>query len=162
MSVGELPMTGQPYMLILLACLLNLPVADSSMADEVKDDTAQKCITTRRIKSTEILDDRNILFHTIGKDVYHNILPRRCNGLARSGAFSYRTTGGRLCDIDTIRVLETFSEMPGRSCRLGVFHPISKEDVPAVREGPDEPSEAKPLPPAEVEEIEPEADESRR
>ena len=162
MSVGELPMTRQPYVLILLACLLNLPAADSSMADEVKDDTVRKCITTRRIKSTEILDDRNILFHTIGKDVYHNILPGRCNGLARSDAFSYRTSGGRLCDLDTIRVLETFSDMPGRSCRLGVFHRISKEDVPAVREGPDQPSETKPLPPAEVEDIEPEADESRR
>jgi len=162
MSVGELPMTRQPYVLILLACLLNLPAADSSMADEVKDDTVLKCITTRRIKNTEILDDRNILFHTVGKDVYHNILPRQCRGLARAGSFSYRTSSGRLCDIDTIRIFEPYSNMPGLSCRLGSFHLISKDDVPAIREGPDNPPEAEPLPPAEVEDIEPEANESRR
>lgn len=161
MSDGEIVMTRQPYLLILLACLLNLPVADSSMADEVKDDTVRKCISTRRLKNTEVVDDRNILFHMIGKDVYHNILPRQCHGLARSGSFSYRTSGGRLCDIDTIRVFEPFSNMPGLSCRLGSFHPISKDDAAAIREGPDNPPEAEPLPPAEVEDIEPEADESR-
>lgn len=155
-------MVKQLYVPLMLACLLNLPVADSSMADEVDDETVRKCISTRRLKSTEVVDDRNILFHMVGKDVFHNILPIQCRGLARSGSFSYRTSGGRLCDIDSIRVFEPYSNMPGLSCRLGVFHLIGKDDVPAIREGPDQSSETEPLPPAEVEDIEPEADESRR
>ena len=162
MSNGELAMTRQIYVLILMTSLLTLPVAETSMADEVKDDSVRQCISTRRLKNTEVVDDRNILFHMIGKEVYHNILPRQCRGLARSGSFSYRTSSGRLCDIDSIRVFEPFSNMPGLSCRLGSFRLISKDDVAAIREGPDNPPEAEPLPPAEVEDIEPDADESRR
>ena len=159
MRVGEFPMTRQPYVLILLACLLNLPAAESSMADEIKDDTVRKCITTRRIKSTEVLDDRNILFHTIGKDVYHNILPKQCKGLAKTGLFSYGAMAGSICDRDAIRILEDNSGMPGRGCLLGYFYKITKEDLPSIFENRNRPIQTGPLAPAEVEDVTEEADE---
>ena len=158
---GEEFMNRQTFAMSLLGCMLYLPAADFSIADEVEDESVRKCINTRQIRSTEVVDDRNILFYTSGKTVYHNILPRQCHGLARSGSFSYRIATGRLCNVDTIKVLDTYSRIPGMSCSLGVFHQISKDDVPAILEGPGDPSEAEPLPPAEVEDIEPESVESR-
>ncbi len=151
-------MTKQIYMLLLLACLLNLPAAVSSMADEAKEDSARNCITTRTLKKTEVVNDLNILFFMSGKTAYLNILPRQCKGLSRYRRFSYRTTAGSLCNLDTIQVVSG-SGFPGRSCRLGYFHPVNKEDALAVIEGPRKPQKSKPLPPAEVEDMTGESDE---
>lgn len=153
-------MSKQTLAMTLLGCMLYLPAADLAMADEVKDESVRKCINMRQIRSTDVVDDRNILFYTSGKTVYHNILPKQCKGLARAGSFSYRIATGRLCDLDTIKILDTYSSIHGISCPLGVFHQISKDDVPAILEGPGDPTETEPLPPAEVEDINPESGES--
>lgn len=139
-------------MLILLAGLLNLPAADSSLADEVRDEGPRNCLTTRRITKTIIVNDLNILFLVTGKTAYLNILPKQCIGLSRYQRFSYRTTAGSLCNLDTIRII-TGSGYPGRSCVLGSFHPVDKEDALAVIEEPRRPPEANPLPPADVEDV---------
>ncbi len=151
-------MTKQIYMLILLACLLNLSAAVPSMADEAKDDSARNCITTRTLKKTEVVNDLNILFFMSGKTAYLNILPRQCKGLSRYRRFSYRTTAGSLCNLDTIQVVSG-SGFPGRSCRLGYFHPVNKKDALAVIEGPRKPQRPEPQPPAEVEDMTGESDE---
>ena len=145
-------MTKQIYMLILLACLLNLPAADSSLADEVKDEGPRNCLTTRRITKTIVVNDLNILFLVTGKTAYLNILPKLCKGLSRYQRFSYQTTAGSLCNLDTIQVIRG-SGFPGRSCVLGSFHPVDKEDALAVINEPRRPPEAKALPPAEVEDV---------
>ena len=60
-------------------------VEESIMADaqNVKD-----CVSIRRIDRTEIIDDRTIVFHMIGKEIYLNKLPRRCPGLRSAGTYS--------------------------------------------------------------------------
>ncbi len=160
-SEVELTMIKQKYMLISLACLLNPSAAVSSSADEVKVEVARKCINTRIVKRTEVVDDLHILFFMRGKTVYLNILPRQCKGLSRDRRFSYRTSMGRLCNLDSIRILQDsgIGLQEGRSCRLGYFHPIAKEDIPAIIAGPDKLPERVPLPPAEIEDITVETDE---
>ncbi len=145
-------------MLLLLAGLLNLPAALPSLADEVKDDNTRRCITTRNLKSTRVVNDLNILFYMVGKTVYHNILPRQCKGLARYGSFSYRTTAGSLCSSDSIQILQGNSALGGRHCRLGSFHRITKEDADEIIKGPDRPPMLNPPPPADVEDIIKESD----
>jgi len=157
-SVAEHTMTKQIYMLISLAWLLNLPAADSSMADEVKDNRPRTCITTRRITSSEVVNDLNIIFFTSGNTAYLNILPRQCKGLSRYRRFSYRTTAGSLCDLDTIQIIRG-GDFPGRTCRLGPFHPVPKEDALAIFERPGKPPEPEPQSPAEVEDVIEESDE---
>ncbi len=152
-------MTKQLCMLILVAGLLNLSAAVSSMADEVKDEDARNCISTRTLKSTAVVDDLNILFFKVGKTVYHNILPRQCKGLSRYRIFSYTTLSGSLCNFDTIQVLDRHGRQ-GRSCRLGYFYAITIEDVPGIIEMSRRPLEAEPQPPATAEEIIVEPDES--
>ena len=158
-GVGEQTMTKQIYIPILLACLLNLPATDSSMADEVKDDDARRCISTRTLKKTAVVDDLNILFFKVGKTIYHNILPRQCTGLSRNRMFSYSTLSGSLCEFDTIQVLDGFG-VEGRTCRLGYFQPITLEDIPALVNGPPRSAEPQPLPPAKTEDVISETDES--
>jgi hypothetical protein len=145
-------MTKQIYMPILLACLLNLPAAVPSMADEVEEEGPRNCLTTRRITKTIVVNDLNILFLVTGKTAYLNILPNQCKGLSRYRRFIYRTTAGSLCNLDTIQVV-TGSSYPGRSCVLGSFHPVDKADALAVMEQPPARPDATSLPSAEVEDI---------
>ena len=115
----------------MLACLPTLLAAVPLLADEVKVEVARKCIGTRAVKRTEVVDDQIILFFTRGKTVYVNVLPRECKGLSRDRRFSYSTSFGRLCKLDRIRILRDSGSglREGRSCRLGSFHPIIKEDI---------------------------------
>ena len=121
-------MTKQNYLLIVMACLLNLSVAASSMADDVKEDNARNCIQTRTLKGTAVVDDRNVLFIKKGNSIYHNLLPRECKGLSRYKQFSYTTTAGSLCNLDTIRVVDGQGR-ESRSCRLGYFYTITTEEL---------------------------------
>ena len=130
-------------MYALALCLVgaNGPLAqdtpDEAPAFELDEDDfaidreGERCIITRNIRNTDILDERTILFRMRGGDYYLNYLRNDCPGLVREERFSYRTTGGRLCQVDTIRVLEQFGGFiqEGMSCGLGVFYPITTEEA---------------------------------
>lgn len=104
--------------------------------EEPFDRTPVECVTTVSIDRTDIIDDQTIIFFMRGKRIFRNYLPRKCPGLAREDRFSYQTTNSRLCDIDTITVLEQFGSrlQPGFTCALGEFHPIAIEEVEALKE----------------------------
>jgi hypothetical protein len=127
---------------------------DEPIIDDVDDDT-RSCINMRTIRRTEVIDDRNILFHMRGQSVYHNILPRQCNGLARENRFSYSTTISSLCSLDSIRILYNgaFGLQEGPGCQLGKFHKISREDAKALAETPVNEPTANPLPMPDPQEV---------
>jgi len=112
-----------------------------AVRDDVLVDVAigepQKCVQTQRIRRTEILDDRTVVFHMKGSVLYLNRLRGRCTGLRRADAFSYDIRTSRLCDIDTIRAVDYFGGVvrPGVACPLGEFQPISEEQLELLREG---------------------------
>jgi len=157
-----LSMSKPLFMLILLACLM---AANPSPADEIADeadDNSTRCINTRRLKSTEVVNDSNLLFYMTGTTVYLNVMPRECKGLSRERRFSYSTTGRNLCSSDAIRILTDSggSLHEGKLCRLGRFYLTSKEEIAAARERGSESPRAKPPAGAEVEEIGTETDEA--
>lgn len=99
------------------------------------------CLALSRIRSTEVLDDTHILFRLYGNTVYLNSLPRRCPRLGVVRSFGYATSLARLCDIDTIAVVDDFGQgLPGVSgrgpvlrgphCGLGKFERVEKVSVP--------------------------------
>src|SRR5262245_17661344 len=119
------------------------------------DRTPADCITTTSIDRTQAVDDRTIQFFMRGKKIYQNYLPRRCPGLQRQNRIMYKTRGSRLCDVDTVTVLEQWAGRlePGFTCLLGSFVPITQEEVDELVRKPDVPRDAiegKPveLPPA--------------
>lgn len=75
----------------------------------------------------------------------------------------YSPTGNRLCDIDTVTVLEDsgFGLTRGFTCSLGKFHPISDADLAELERATDEVGntegggdiEVEPVDPDELEEI---------
>jgi hypothetical protein len=112
--------------------LLSTSSPRAQVDEEEFDRTPRRCVSTARIRNTDILDDRTILFYMRGnKEVYRTYLPRECPGLERNDRFSYQTQNGQLCDSDTITVLEQFgaSLSPSFTCRLGDFFPITREEA---------------------------------
>lgn len=139
-----------------LLCLLTIPPAlADEIVDELDDVNAKNCIRMRSIQNSRIMDDRNIIFVMAGSKNYHNILPRECHGLKREGRFSYASTSGSLCNLDTIRILYQGGTglQEGNACRLGMFHLISDEDVDALMDKTIEPLQAEPIPLPEPEDI---------
>jgi len=148
-------MTKHAYILILLSGLLVSPAFADEEDDQSDEYQGEKCISTRTLKRTEVVDDHHILFFMNGNKVYLNSLPRQCNGLSRDRRFSYSTTSRNLCSFDSIRILSDFGNgiSQGRSCRLGRFHLTSIEEVEAARERGQEPPPVKAPAGADVEEI---------
>lgn len=97
----------------------------------------ERCITLNRVDRTEVIDDRTLIFHMRGGDIFLNHLARECPGLKREERFMYSPTGNRLCDVDTVTVLEQwgFGLTRGFTCSLGEFHPISDTDLEDLRRG---------------------------
>ena len=116
------------------------PVYELDEEDFAIDREGERCISTRNIRDTDILDERTILFRMRGGDYFVNYLRNDCPGLVREERFSYRSSGGRLCQVDMIRVLEQFGGFiqEGMSCGLGVFYPISEEEAEFLALEPEE------------------------
>ena len=127
------------------------------------DRAPERCIYLNRVDSTEVLDDRTIIFHVQpGRQIFLNHLARECPGLQREQRFMYSPTGNRLCEIDTITVVEqAFGGLTrGFTCGLGNFHPITREELAMLksRNGSEESQGAPSERPGEfdIEELDPE------
>ena len=100
-------------------------------------ESQERCIQTRRIRRTEVLDDKHIALD-MGRDEYYIIqFAHRCHGLRRNTAVIYETTvSNRLCAMDTVR--GTYGTgggvMPGPRCSVPGFQKVTKEQVVALKE----------------------------
>ncbi len=117
-----------------------LVMSDPAIADEgdttATEDTAELCVNIRRIKRTDVVDERNILFYMNGGKIYVNTLPRNCNGLRFNDGIMYETSLFELCNVDVITVLRRMGGIgfsPFGSCGLGKFRPITREEVIALK-----------------------------
>lgn len=91
----------------------------------------ERCVSLNRVNRTEVIDDRTLIFHMRGGGIYLNYLERECPRLAAEERFAYSPTGNRLCNVDSITVLERwgFGFTRGFTCQLGDFHPISEVEL---------------------------------
>ena len=114
---------------------LSLPgLADSDAAEEELPIGTVNCIRIESIRNTRIHDDSTILFYMAGGKAYVNNLPHRCPGLRMAGSFAYKTSTRSLCNVDTITVIRTgMGGMQGPRCGLGMFKPITPEEIDLLR-----------------------------
>lgn len=86
------------------------------------------CINTNQIRSTKVVADNVIDFRMTGNKMYRNTLPHGCPSLLSEERFSMRVQTGRLCSVDTIRVLHSYGGglEEGAGCGLGKFQPMEK------------------------------------
>ena len=118
------------------------------------------CVSLIRIRRTDIVDDNNILFYMNDGLIYQNQLPNRCPGLRINDSFSYRTSLTRLCNVDVITVLRNSAGglTRGVSCGLGMFQPITEDEVVVLKAGTVEVDED--AVEAELEPVKPKSEES--
>ena len=103
--------------LLIPACLLAISAYTQSEIEEIE---TQRCIATRQIKSTVVVDDSNVLFFMRSNNIYHNRLPEACKGLLRYKTFSYRQIAGRVCESDLINVHRSNDPSIIRNCKIGI------------------------------------------
>ncbi|MDT8319592.1 MAG: DUF6491 family protein [Xanthomonadales bacterium] len=133
-------MNARNMLILIASSLLAVPAAaeEKKMNSDLEfvSGPPEQCVSLIRIDRTEVLDDQNILFHMRGDDIYLNHLPHRCPNLGFEESFMYRTSLNQLCNVDIITVLNDigFGFSPGPSCGLGLFYPVSEEDVSRMRE----------------------------
>jgi hypothetical protein len=111
-----------------------LAVADTTRvaAQDDSASVAQTCIYRTGIDHTRVLDDRNILFFMHNRTKYRNTLLGTCPGLRAENHFIYgQDMANSLCKGNVINVLayEFGSATRGASCWLGMFQPLSDDEV---------------------------------
>jgi len=127
MTLSKMPL------LLLLVALARLGFAqdDEEHADDIEERNldAVQCVRINDIDNIDIVDSDTLIFRMRGDTVYRNDLPHRCPGLRSDDTLMYRSSVGRLCNIDIVTVLEDwgFGFAPGASCGLGMFQPITEE-----------------------------------
>ena len=117
---------------MLIAAALPVAACTAQMDDSQRDirapaatviGAAESCVSTNRIRSTEVQDDYTIDFVMTGGDRYRNTLPNRCNALGFGRSIAYSTSTGRLCDVDIVDVIDSSGTRMG-TCALGEFVPV--------------------------------------
>ena len=127
--------------MVFCICVAFSGPATAAPKDEPTSTEAVRCLNLARIQDTDVLDDHRIVFKTSGHKMYLNELPRKCPGLRTNEPYLVRTTLDRLCDLDTITMLHRggFGFMPGASCGLGKFQPVTEAQVEMVKAEIDRP-----------------------
>jgi hypothetical protein len=119
-----------------------LSLGMAAAQDGEDSDEPVRCVSMNSIRSTKVLDDQRVLFVQSKDKVFLNRLDRECLGLFRNGTFTYKVQSGarhaRLCDTDSITVLETTGR--GLNCGLGLFEPLSQAEVDNLIAGPRSPA----------------------
>ena len=128
----------------LLAPLLQTALAHAAEDDDTS--VAQTCIRHNQLRRTKVLGDRNIVFVTRDGAIYNNELPRQCPSMRRNSLVNYAVDGGNMCAGDSFQVLWQVgtSYMPAFVCQLGMFAPISEDEMTDLEALTEERSERKP------------------
>ncbi len=150
--------TRSPRPLLLLAAMLGAAVqVGSAVAVEEKEQakTATACLQRTEIRSTKVLDGRNVLLTLRNRSTYRSQLAKQCPGLRRGMAMSLTYSDNKLCAGSTFTVLmragastnstsvtvpgsnEHISVqgpafVPGATCQLGMFTPITEDEINAI------------------------------
>ncbi len=138
---------------LLITAVLGTGQAGVASAGDEATSVATACLRRADIRSTKILDDRNVLFITRERATYNNQLVRQCPGMRRNSAMSFTyANNGKLCAGSTFTVLyrsgASTNTTPytnpvtnehialqgpafviGPSCQLGMFGPVSEDEV---------------------------------
>jgi hypothetical protein len=142
---------------LLLAAVLGAAaqVGSAVAVEEKEAKTAAACLRRTEIKSTKVLDARNVLVTMRDRSTYRSQLAKQCPGLRRGSAMSLTYSDNKLCAGSTFTVLmragastnstsvtvpgsnEHLSVpgpafVPGAVCQLGIFTPISDDEINAL------------------------------
>ena len=113
--------------------------------------TTSACVARPNVRRMQIVDSQNILFVMRDKTTYRNALARQCTGLRRDSQISLTASDSQVCAGTNFQVLIRVgsgsnsesvllpgggtmsvprpSFVPGPTCTLGAFTPITEADA---------------------------------
>ena len=89
LDTGDIAVIYLHSKLLVVAVLLAAPTALPAADEAEEDDGSRRCINTRTLRNTDVLDDTHIVFRMVGSKIYLNTLKTNCRGLSRERRFSY-------------------------------------------------------------------------
>ena len=110
-------------LILIPAALILLGARDVPVPEATPNGEPVTCLSLTAIRQTMVRSDQIIDFR-VGRRTYRNTLPMRCPGLGFERRYLHETRTGDICSHDTITVL-TGDAMPGASCGLGKFQPVT-------------------------------------
>lgn len=108
---------------LAVGCTTNLDTREAALTQATNVGAPQDCIRVSDISHTRIRNNSTIDFVMRGQQVYRNVLPHSCSGLATYDRFSYSPATSQLCSVETITVITTDGS-PSVTCGLGKFQRI--------------------------------------
>ena len=94
-----------------------------------------RCLARARYRRVDIIGDMALAFHGRGKDVWLNVLPRRCPGLRENMVLTMELSGLRVCARDRFRAMSSgYSNVATSICTLGMFERMTTERLDAMRD----------------------------
>jgi hypothetical protein len=151
---------------LLLAAMCTAGQAGMASADDDAS-VATACLRRSDIRTTKILDDRNVLFITRDRITYSNQLTHQCPGMRRNSAMSFTyANNGKLCAGSTFTVLYRTAAstnttpytnpatnehialqgppfVVGPTCQLGLFGPVSEDELKVLMAATEEPKRSR-------------------
>lgn len=123
----------------------------SGAAAPIDYSRAVKCIAWHKIERAELLNDRYIVFHLSGDELWLAQLRMKCPGVTPSSVLSFEKDTNQLCEWDSVRTVTEDGidgVRLGPKCNLPKFEPVSPEQVAMlkqhIRNPGHPPTEAKP------------------
>jgi len=108
-------------------------LTETSDPEEYSDTV--RCVRSRSIRQTRILDDRHIVFEMPSKKYYLVQFKRRCQRLQPDSTLVYETRADQLCRLDQIRASNNFGMRDvGPPCSIPGFVSVTPEQVAQLRE----------------------------
>ena len=105
----------------------------SAPAEDEK--AAVRCIHSMDYDRVEVLDDLRVVFHGRGDKRWLNQLRIRCPGLRKRDPLQFEMRSMRLCEMDSFRSIDPSGfGMPGASCSLGSFEPVTPDQVEMLKD----------------------------
>lgn len=128
----NIPNTFSRRVPLLSATLCAAAFSLCSGAEEEPLSVAQECLNQHSIKRTKVLNDRNILFVDQDGQNYVNQLLRQCPSMRRNSLLNYPIANSRLCAGNSFVLLMELgmgNYVPSFVCQLGMFVPVSPDEV---------------------------------
>ena len=95
----------------------------------------ERCISTRMIRDTQILDDRHVVFRLTSNRHYLVQFRHRCPRLQPNAAIVYETRNDQLCRLDQIRAANSLSTRDvGPPCSIPGFLPVQPQQIALLKE----------------------------
>lgn len=95
----------------------------------------ERCIRAQNIRSTQVLDDRHVVFELPSRQYFLVQFERTCHRLRRGTSIMYEPRGSQLCRLDQIRAVDSLRMGDvGPPCSIPGFYPVTVEQVALLRE----------------------------